>query len=141
MIFAQLPAPVLVTLLIWGEARGEPIEGQIAVGCVVRNRVVRSGHDWRAVCLAPFQFSCFNESDLEYPKVQRAAVVLMTGELTPALRQVVWITDGILSGAAIDNTHGAQNYLTTELLHRAPPRWALDRQILARYGAHSFLTA
>ena len=141
MILHELPAEIVLALLIWGEARGEPIEGQVAVGCVVRNRVARSGQDWRTVCLAPKQFSCFNAADPNAPKIQRAAVVLMTGEPTPALAQAVWIAQGLLQHAVIDNTHGALNYLTTELLQRKPPRWAIGRPVLARIGAHTFLTA
>ena len=143
MILQELPISIVLALLIWGEARGESVEGQVAVACVVRNRVKYQGtpDPWRTVCLAPYQFSCFNESDPNYPKIQRAAVVLMTGELTRDLRQALWIAEGILDDAVIDNTHGALNYLTTELLHRKPPRWAIDRPVLAKIGAHSFLTA
>lgn len=137
----DLPAPILLALLIWAEARGEPVQGQIGVGCVVRNRVVREGHDWRAVCLAPKQFSCFNADDPQYPKVLRAAAVLMTGDLTPELKQACWIADGILTGAVMDVTKGAKNYLTTALLQRSPPSWAVGRPILAVIGAQSFLTA
>ncbi|HJN44307.1 MAG TPA: cell wall hydrolase [Vicinamibacterales bacterium] len=47
---------------IWGEARGERIEGLISVGCVVRNRVRhprRWSRDWRRVCHQRWQFSCW----------------------------------------------------------------------------------
>lgn len=51
---------------IYGEARGEPWEGKIAVAWVVRNRAERGGW-WgdtiREVCLKPWQFSCWNETD------------------------------------------------------------------------------
>jgi hypothetical protein len=137
----DLPAPILLALLIWGEARGEPVEGQIAVACVVRNRVLREGHDWRAVCLAPKQFSCFNVDDPNYPKILRAADVLLTGTPTPELAQACWIAEGVIAGHVLDNTSGAKNYLTTALLQSRPPRWAVDRPILAVIGAHSFLTA
>jgi hypothetical protein len=94
------------------------------------------------VCLAPFQFSCFNADDPNYPKIQRAAVVLLSGDPTPELLQALWIAQGVLAGVVLDNTHGAQNYLTTALLLSArAPRWAHDRPILAVIGAHSFLTA
>ena len=52
---------------IYGEARGETREGQIAVACVIFNRF-RSGKWFSAktlagVCLKPLQFSCWNKSD------------------------------------------------------------------------------
>jgi hypothetical protein len=137
----ELPAVIVLALLIWGEARSEPIEGQVGVACVARNRVLREGHDWIAVCLAPKQFSCFNVDDVNYPKILRAADVLMTGELTPELKQALWIAEGVIAGHVIDNTGNAKNYLTTALLQSRPPSWAVGRPILARLGAHSFLTA
>ena len=137
----SLPDRIVLGVLVWGESRSEPIQGQIGVACVVRNRVLREGHDWIAVCLAPKQFSCFNVDDVNYPKVLRAASVLMTGELTPELAQALWIAEGIMKGAVIDLTHGAKNYLTTALLQSRPPSWAVGRPILAVIGAHSFLIA
>lgn len=141
-VLSDLPAECVLALCIWGEARGEPIEGQIAVGCVVRNRAERSGHDWWAVCLAPKQFSCFNETDPNYPKIQRAADLLVEHTPTPILAQALWIATGVIHHDVMDNTHGAQNYLTTGLLQsERAPSWAVNRPILATIGAHSFLTA
>ena len=62
----ELPDRVVLALTIWGESRGECVEGQIAVACVVRNRLKRAistAPRWRDICLAPEQFSCFNEDD------------------------------------------------------------------------------
>lgn len=138
----QLPARLVVALTIWGESRGEPVEGQIAVASVIRNRVLRSQLDWVKVCLAKDQFTCFNEHDPNFVKIQRAADILLTQEPTQALAQALWIADGVMAGLLIDNTRGSQNYLTTDLLHsEKAPRWAMDRPILAVIGGHSFLTA
>ncbi len=62
---------------IWGEARGEGIAGQIAVGWCIRNRVEMDLHndgrpDWwgegyEGVCRAPWQFSCWNKNDPNFP--------------------------------------------------------------------------
>jgi len=142
MILRDLPADIVLALLIWGEARGEPVEGQIGVACVVRNRALRSGHDWRAVMLAPFQFSCFNADDPNFPKISRARELLLTGTPTPQLAQALWIANGVIDGTVMDNTRGAQNYLTTDLLRSArAPRWSQHRPILVVLGQHSFLTA
>ena len=51
-----------LTLTLYGEASAEPIEGKVAVGCVVRNRVQtpnRYGSTYRAVCHQRAQFSCW----------------------------------------------------------------------------------
>ncbi len=139
----DLPDRIVLALCIWGESRGEPVEGQIAVACVVRNRVKHGAPStrYRDVCLAPEQFSCFNPDDPNFVKIQRAADMLMTALPTPELQQSSWIADGVMSGAAMDNTGGSRNYLTAALLESAPPVWAKDRPILARIGAHVFLNA
>jgi len=54
----------LLTMCIWGEARGCPDTAQRAVGFVIRNRLdcgsARFGLTWREVILKPCQFSTFN---------------------------------------------------------------------------------
>ena len=65
MILDNLPQIELVGLTLYGEARGEPIEGIVAVGCVIRNRVKFEG-SFYAVCLKPRQFSCWNQDDPNY---------------------------------------------------------------------------
>ncbi|MEK9724321.1 MAG: cell wall hydrolase, partial [Rhodospirillaceae bacterium] len=62
-----------VARTVWGEARGEPFNGKIAIAWVIRNRVELDLHgdekpDWwgegyEAVCLKPWQFSCWNAND------------------------------------------------------------------------------
>jgi N-acetylmuramoyl-L-alanine amidase len=133
-----LPDRVVLALCIWGESRGEPVEGQIAVGCVVRNRLqaaVNTAPRWRDVCLAPNQFSCFNPDDPNYGPLQLA----LAGHPSARLAQQFWIADGVMSGMVQDNTHGATHYLTTALLISHPPSWARDQPTRATIGAHSFL--
>ena len=51
---------------IWAEARGEPLEGQIAVSNVILNRARQGGwwgDDVVKVCRKPKQFSCWNKGD------------------------------------------------------------------------------
>ena len=65
---------------IYGEARGESISGQEAIASVILNRVAfakRRGRYWwgntiAGVCLAPWQFSCWNENDLNRKIIERA---------------------------------------------------------------------
>ncbi len=62
----RLTEPQLLARCIWGEARGEPIQGKLAVAHVVLNRVKAQsyyGKTIRDVILKPWQFSCFNEND------------------------------------------------------------------------------
>ena len=50
---------------IWGEARGEGEPGMTAVAHVLLNRLKdgRWGTALGSVCLAPYQFSCWNIGD------------------------------------------------------------------------------
>ena len=57
---------VLAAVTIWQEARGEPIEGKIAVAQVIRNRMNRKFHSDGTVAgtvLKPYQFSGWNTQD------------------------------------------------------------------------------
>lgn len=134
----------LLALCIYGEARGEPVSGQIGVGCVVRNRLHRTAKvpTWQAILLAPKQFSCFNAGDPNRTLLIELAQTLTSVLPPPALRQAQWIADGILSGATLDCTKGATNYLTTTLL-RSPqaPTWATGVPVLVILGNHSFMKA
>ena len=62
---ADLDLPARV---IYGEARGEPEIGQVALAWVIKTRAEWPGGAWwgktpAEVCADPFQFSCMNDSD------------------------------------------------------------------------------
>lgn len=74
-----MPGPIYVVgLTIYGEARGQPILDQLAVGAVIRERYLRPGwwtrekddgiedDTWQATCRDPYQFSCWNGGDANY---------------------------------------------------------------------------
>lgn len=95
---------------VYGEARGESIEGQIAVAWVIRNRadwVVPSwwGHTVEQVCIKPFQFSCWNAND---PNSKLLA------ELHPDNLHFTAIENGVvkpvMGGQIPDPTGGATHY-------------------------------
>ena len=132
----------VLTLTIYGEARGEPIEGQIAVGCVIRNRVVAGLYiSYKAACLAPLQFSCWNLNDPNYPILEEIANKMSFSEIIgePVLNQCYWVATGIIHNSIKDNTHGSRNYLTTELLESNPPSWAKRMKIVETIGNQTFL--
>ena len=67
--FDDLP---VMARTVFGEARGEPHEGRLAVAHVILNRA-RSGGWWDAgvseVCLKRWQFSCWNPGDPNRPRL------------------------------------------------------------------------
>ncbi len=64
--FYSMMLPImLLALMGWGEARGEPEEGKYAVAWVARNRVYARrnyGKTWEKVLLRKNAFSCFNDT-------------------------------------------------------------------------------
>ena len=57
---------MIMAKTIWGEARGEGRNGQVAVAWVIRNRAQCGGWFGRTiaeVCLKDQQFSCWNHND------------------------------------------------------------------------------
>ena len=125
----NLTAAEVIGLTIVGEARGEPIEGQVAVGSIIRNRLHDNPgkyHSYSEVCLEPLQFSCWNELDSNYSLLFDLADQLLAGkEFTdPILRQCLWVAQGIIDWSILDNTKGSKNYLTYDLWKNNRPSWA-----------------
>ena len=138
------PQTALVCTLL-GEAAGELIDGQVAVACVIRNRATHPrwwGKDVKGVCLAKAQFSCWWEPGQNSDRVYALAAALHTGQAATGSRSTVgqlqWIAAGVLDDVLLDNTGGADHYITSDLLKRNPPAWAMGQRIVRRVGAHVF---
>lgn len=121
---------------LWDEARGESLTGIEAVACVILNRVKtaqRRGSMWwgntiDAVCLKPYQFSCWNAGDPNLPKLQSVTV----GDPTFAICHR--IAQRAVNGVLNDITNGADHY-------HAPyvsPHWAASQAPVATIGNHIF---
>jgi N-acetylmuramoyl-L-alanine amidase len=122
---------------IWGEARGEPFAGKLAVGCVVMNRARAKGRNgWpestEKVCRQRRQFSCWNEDDPNRTKI------LLVGLDNPAFRDSLLAAMKAYVGGE-DPTHGADHYLTANLARSAPPPWFDADKVTASIGSHLFL--
>lgn len=142
-VIAALNAPQVLALTLYGEARGERIDGRAAVACVVRNRVeaARYGADYKAVCLAPLQFSCWapKGGSLNYETVLQAARLVKNGKVTSgALRECLWIAQGIVDYHVQDITRKATHYITRDLWETRPPKWTLGLTPVIGIGAHVF---
>ena len=133
-----------LALTIYGEARGESIEGQIAVACVIRNRVNSQNKTYTEICQAPFQFSCWNPFDVNYSVLNNYANQMIAQKtiIDPTLNQCIWIATGIISNSILDNTKGALNYVTMSLLISGnAPRWAQNMTNKIQIGNQMFGTA
>jgi N-acetylmuramoyl-L-alanine amidase len=110
-----------LTLTIWGEARGEPIEGKLGVAAVMRNRVLahyRQARNYVDVCTAHAQFSAWTDEasqmNTEQADYERHA--------DPDLQLCDEIAKATIAGLLPDPTNGANHYYAESI--PAPP-WAV----------------
>lgn len=142
--FLNLDSKTLLALLIFGEARGEPIEGQVGVANVVKNRVKQRVSTWKYEILKPKQFSCFNSNDPNRAYLENLVEkgpIILSGKEAKIWEQCLWISEGILLDKLLDNTKGANHYLTKELFNNLGkrPEWADPKKITTILGGHVFL--
>ena len=136
--FEPPPSPAVNVLArtIYGEARGESVRGQEAIGAVVMNRLHAAAahppHWWgntvESICLKPFQFSCWNKSDPN----RRVIKAAKAGD--PAFDLCLRIARRAVCNTLADPTGGATHY---HVMGAWPP-WARDRKPSAIIGRHVF---
>lgn len=143
---SQLSDLNLFLITLYGECRGEPVEGQIGVAHVIQNRVQaeRWGTSLRDALSQWAQFSALwptLSSGLNYQALLDLAGTLHRGETLlgrqgALVRQLQWIVTGIHEGSVLDNTHGSTHYFATYI---KKPWWA-DRPgaRMVTYGRHEF---
>lgn len=111
---------------IYLEARGESLEGKIAIAEVIRNRAFKRGLSFEAVCLQPKQFSCWNE-----PKknAKEALSRMSAKEYHEAAR--AWHESEFSSLIG-----GADHYYNPKL---CSPKWAKKLNEVKTIGQHRFM--
>lgn len=106
----------IVARTLWGEARSQGVMGMVAVACVIMNRSYNPGW-WgtslRGVCLAPMQFSCWNDSD---PQAEKMRSPINDMEYV----QSSTVAEMLFNHSINDITNGADHY-RAEYAH---PVWA-----------------
>lgn len=140
MDLTKLSEIEILALTIYGESRGESIEGQIAVGCVIRNRLIPT-KTYNDVCLAKEQFSCWNESDPNYPILVEIANKLLVGQnhIDLDFIQCNYVAFGIFNRLIKDNTNGAIEYLVNSLYNSYDrPSWASTPKGVKQIGNQTF---
>lgn len=133
----------ILTLTLYGEARGEAIEGQIAVANVIMNRFISNRSKYKTiidVCLEPKQFSCWNVGDPNRVKLGLLVDQISEGyDVAKIDSQLAWIAAGIISRSIRDNTKGSNHYMTTDLyLSDKKPSWANNPKSTKVIGNHTF---
>jgi len=133
---------------IFGEARGESIEGLVAVGNVIMNRAIASKNSVKEICIAPKQFSCWNQDEPNFDLVRNLLSQLENGDeiKDPYIRQCIAVARAICNEDFLDNTHSSKNYVTVQRHQLAKARnagsdqWILRMKPVVIIGKHVFLS-
>jgi spore germination cell wall hydrolase CwlJ-like protein len=119
---------------LYGEARGEPLTGMIAVGWVIVNRARRGPPRFpvtiSGVCKQKAQFTCWSPQD---PNARLCALV---NEADPSFALALFVAAGVLTGQFTDPTNSSDHYYAASMIH--PPAWAAKMIPTGRIGGHLF---
>lgn len=145
-IIAQLSEAQVVALTLFGEARGEPIEGRIAIASIIRNRVTLKRHAFgltpREACLKRWQFSCWipEGGAVNYGVLMDAVHLVSSNALSPMLRECLWVADGALGGLFLESVKGSTHYYNPAAMKPAGtmPDWAVGKTPACTINAHLF---
>ena len=135
--FDQLNDKQIMALTIYGEARGEPEEGKIAVGSVILERVKQGGwfgHSIGEVCLKPYQFSCYLPNDPNYPKLCHIAEMWdFKIAQDEALKECFDVASGLIDGTIQPNIRAT--HYETFVTHAS---WEKSMTLVATIGTQRF---
>lgn len=125
---------------VWGESRGQPFLGQVGVAWVIKNRVNADlgednkpdwwGEGYKGVCLKPWQFSCWNKNDPNYPQISTVSL-----DDSKSYRRSFAIMTLVMAGDIPDPTNGATHYYANYI---PAPAWAKGKDPVAVIGDHIF---
>ena len=144
------PIPLLLTALLFGEARNQDDVTKIAILWVVQNRVDRPcwwGWSHKSVVLKHvtknghtiYQFSCFNPRNVNYKKILNP----LEYEKEDVWANCYLITQEFLKGRFLDPTYsnklkkGATHYFDSSIKDN-PPKWAAKLTFLTQIGDFYF---
>jgi len=115
---------------VYGEARGEPEGGRVAVAWVIRNRAETGyrGDKPADVCMKPFQFSCWNAND---PNLSKLKYLNTQSE---GFRQCLLAVAMVFADLVPDPTNGSRHYHVAGL----SVNWAEGKEPEVKIGNHLF---
>ena len=115
---------------VYGEARGEPMEGRIAVAAVILNRVAasqfRRDETIMGACLRYRQFSCWNRADANFS--------VIAGSRLDTATYIACVQAALRALAGEDPSGGATHYHTKS----SRPAWSRGKKPCATIGGHKF---
>jgi len=110
---------------IYHEARGEPIEGQMAIGHVCYNRAAKRNKSIKEIVLQPYQFSWHNGN--KFPVISEYNSLLQCLDVAEDI--------ALDRQEGKDPVKGADHYFADYI---DPPSWAQDMEKVCKIGKHTF---
>ena len=115
---------LIIALTLWGECRGEPLEGQTAVASVIYRRGNGNPERMADACLRPRQFSCWNPGGVTLADRTRIQ--------EPQLALARQMAEGLFTPVInADHYHAAS----------INPYWTADMEKVAEIGNHIFYSS
>ncbi len=113
---------------LYGEAKANDIQDATAIACVVMNRVALPNwpNDVEAVCIQPYQFSCWNTNDPNRARIFKASGAWFNKCVEIAMKAV--------DHQLVDPTHGSTHYHTPAV----KPAWSRGKTPVFATGGHIF---
>ncbi len=130
---AQMSDDNILARTAWGECRGGGAEGMTSILNVIMNRAAKPawyGRTPREICLKPWQFSCWDTNDPNYPKL--LAVTIADGAYMTALE----LAGKALRGELADITNGSLYYFAKSMTKW--PVWAIGKTPVADIAGQLF---
>lgn len=127
----------IIAATLWGEARGESREGQIAIYNILKNRAKKEGSaslkQMAGECLRPYQFSYWNgKGFLKDPKCAKGSLGVSPSELEEFKT--------LINSNPPNNIGEATHYVNKKYATTAN-KWWEDRskfQLVKKIGSHEF---
>lgn len=134
MYINQMSDQEVIARTAWAEARGEGRDGMQAVINSLQNRVASGIHWWgsslKSCALCPYQYSCWNSTDPNRPKL------LSVNASDPQYAIALDLAAAALGGSLPDIVQHADSYFADTLSER--PKWAEELEPVAQIGHHLF---
>lgn len=146
-LIASLSDRDVIACTLFGEAQDQGSKGRIAVANVIGNRAKSHKGPWsaalRAVCLQPFQFSCWSPvgGQGNYQSVLAVARHLHRQDLLgPIMRDCVAIADALIAKGLPSLVRNATHYYSPNAMvpKGSVPKWARDVEPVAQIEDHLF---
>lgn len=146
--FSNDTEQMILARAIYGEARGEPYDGMVAVAWSIRNRVENPSWwpsseesyfpTYSSIILEPGEYAVFGLYDENRPYVENPSLLFDIPEEEAAWRTSYAVAGKVMNGEIPDNTYGADSFESSESRGEPAPEWATPDRFTVKIGNHKF---